>query len=664
MLQRRLQNVLPITLITLIIVIGALNRALTFDWYLPAISQVDDTGAQLISLYWRHDPPPLAEALGRSQEFNIGIEYAPPLLFWMIIWTQRAVEQVVPYPVISDYVYASRMLTAVLGTLTLIGLAWSTFTWVKPLGATAVWLATGCAALVWSLNPGIINLNNLPFYDSQYSLFLAVAFGATVIAIRHSRPAGALVALLAAIGAIYAKYFPVYTLWLPLCAVVVLIYKRGWRAMFGWLVGMGALSLASGAWLIWGHGMFKLDIRETDVFFADGFRPEDMLANLRFLADYTVGLTAFVIFPLLGLVADRIAAARRLPRLHAGWWVVWLPFVLADLFLFSGLEVANTWDRMRYLMPFLLIWCMTFGWSIAQTYIVMKDWLRQQQALALRLVILGISPFVIWMAVGAVQQIVAYSQPSPRVLLWEWINNSLTPEGKTIVPSRSSSVAEIWDRTWGGYNGALSLQTYVEDNPQRQSLEAWQAEGVTHLIVTDNEMSWGRWRSPDIHAWLDSLTLLKIIPRTGSLEEPYAIYFYQLVPPQVAVSQPFEQNIVLEGYDLAVESTEVVFRPYWRADFTPTDNYQMFVHLYPAADSAILIAQADSPPAHPNRPTLSWDDPLELVVGSAVNLPLPADLPPGDYLLGVGLYNYQRGNRLLTLGGEDRYFIPITLEDE
>ena len=143
-------------------------------------------------------------------------------------------------------------------------------------------------------------------------------------------------------------------------------------------------------------------------------------------------------------------------------------------------------------------------------------------------------------------------------------------------------------------------------------------------------------------------------------------YFYQMLPPEYATDATFGGTITLEGYDLSAETVApgdvLTVRPYWRAVETPDNNYSMYVHLRPADDPTTNVMQADGPPSQPERLTPTWTDPDELIVGRQVALSLPPDIPAGEYVLWVGLYDFESGQRLTLADGSDGYPIPITIE--
>jgi 4-amino-4-deoxy-L-arabinose transferase-like glycosyltransferase len=97
-------------------------------------------------------------------------------------------------------------------------------------------------------------------------------------------------------------------------------------------------------------------------------------------------------------------------------------------------------------------------------------------------------------------------------------------------------------------------------------------------------------------------------------------------------------SVELVGYDLG-EGTPLLGVPlevilYWHALQTPAYNYHAFVHLLDA--SGDIVVQHDGVPGEGRLPTLGWT-PGEYLADRHV-LRVPADLPPGEYRLVVGLY--------------------------
>jgi hypothetical protein len=82
---------------------------------------------------------------------------------------------------------------------------------------------------------------------------------------------------------------------------------------------------------------------------------------------------------------------------------------------------------------------------------------------------------------------------------------------------------------------------------------------------------------------------------------------------------------------------------HWRALAQPESNSTVFVHLLDEAGT--LRAQKDSPPLDGTRPTSAWNAGEWLEDQYTVRV--PDDVPPGSYMLEVGMYDSVTGARLL-----------------
>ncbi len=81
---------------------------------------------------------------------------------------------------------------------------------------------------------------------------------------------------------------------------------------------------------------------------------------------------------------------------------------------------------------------------------------------------------------------------------------------------------------------------------------------------------------------------------------------------------------------------------YWRAESAPALNYTVFIHVYD--ETGNLITQQDMMPAEGTAPTSRWE-PGQFVEDFHI-LPAPEDMPPGEYHILVGMYDFQTGARL------------------
>lgn len=107
-------------------------------------------------------------------------------------------------------------------------------------------------------------------------------------------------------------------------------------------------------------------------------------------------------------------------------------------------------------------------------------------------------------------------------------------------------------------------------------------------------------------------------------------------------------DISLWGYDL----NEPIYHPgeiiylqlWWRATARPTADWTVFTHVLgpPREDGSIVWAGHDGRPGQGSAPTTTWQ-PGDLILDEH-QIRLPADMPPGEYEIEVGLYDPTSGN--------------------
>jgi len=110
------------------------------------------------------------------------------------------------------------------------------------------------------------------------------------------------------------------------------------------------------------------------------------------------------------------------------------------------------------------------------------------------------------------------------------------------------------------------------------------------------------------------------------------------------VSATLGQRIMLESYALPsltyAPGDVIPLALSWRAKEAPGEPLKVFVHMLNAGQ---LVAQNDGEPLDGLYPTYQWEAGTQLV--DRYGLWLPADIPPGNYSLTVGMYRYS-GERL------------------
>ncbi len=111
--------------------------------------------------------------------------------------------------------------------------------------------------------------------------------------------------------------------------------------------------------------------------------------------------------------------------------------------------------------------------------------------------------------------------------------------------------------------------------------------------------------------------------------------------------QTLADGVQLLGYSLAPagerhpgDALEVTL--YWQATAAPAHGYTVFVHLY--RPDGQLAGQHDGPPCAGECPTFSWV-PGEILIDQHT-LTIDPDTEPGEYRLGVGMYDFISLERL------------------
>lgn len=114
----------------------------------------------------------------------------------------------------------------------------------------------------------------------------------------------------------------------------------------------------------------------------------------------------------------------------------------------------------------------------------------------------------------------------------------------------------------------------------------------------------------------------------------------------------------LNGYGLPKQATpggSLLVALEWES-LRPVDkDYRVFVHLLDSGGTK--LAQRDGQPVLWLRPTSGWQ-PGERIV-DRYGLLLPADLPPGDYRVAVGLYDPATGERQPSSAGPGDFAIQL-----
>jgi len=119
---------------------------------------------------------------------------------------------------------------------------------------------------------------------------------------------------------------------------------------------------------------------------------------------------------------------------------------------------------------------------------------------------------------------------------------------------------------------------------------------------------------------------------------------YQLPKPfERPLDARFGDQLVLRGVTLRRVSGQLIVTPAWDVRGQPSADYQVFVHVIDSAGRT--VAQVDvAPGGGAAPPTSAWEPGQQIAV--PLPLALPDALPAGAYLVTLGMYDSQNGQRL------------------
>ena len=645
---------LSIAVLVVIALLAFGVRLLTFDRYLPMLDYVDESNMYLLARDWRG-----VEQVPVIPEWLAGY---PPLYIWVNIVVQQTVEAHWNFPWIfpSVYFYYARLLAAVIGgitTLVIMRLGWQ-------LGGG---IAAAFAGSAWALSPFVVNYNSLAIPDPLVYLCAAVALVTAFEAWKSKSPFWLLGSLLAGIAATYLKY-PAAFLLIPWGIVTLTFVYRWPRRWWYWLVTYLGIGAVAAAYLLLGYGALSLSNREATTVRSDGLRDIFSLSyqtNNWHYAIIPMGTAFFSVAAIAGVAAYIISRRR-------GWRILqWLPIAVILLCGLVGISITTTYTyiglpagKIRHSLPVTVGLVGVWGAAISQVYWTLRAWWTSKPHRVSWLpqaAIIGFAlPVGLWLAQGSISSIQTFALTPTMYIAQQYADSSLPADGLFLMYPKSAEEG-IFNRPWSGYSGSTSFDWWLED-PTGSTPAELARRGMTYFILSSSD-----WRrvtdETGLRQLLQQMTPLGTI-HAGDGQFGPDITFYRILPPQTTLNVTFGQQIDLVGYDLS--STEgtpgqiLTFRPYWCAQKTPDANYSMFIHIYPRGTTT-LITQFDGNPALPKRLTLTWNDPSELVIGTDAQLTIPADTPPGDYTLAVGLYDPATGQRLMTDDGGDKIMIPIRI---
>ncbi len=242
------------------------------------------------------------------------------------------------------------------------------------------------------------------------------------------------------------------------------------------------------------------------------------------------------------------------------------------------------------------------------------------------------------------------------LLGWELLSSPTPKPGDTIIvrlfwqphgriTEELSSFVHLYipatKRSWAVENYGISRSSVKIWSPDKYYVETMSlliptdVPPITYSLVAGLVSSSGeRLAVPGSADGIVQLRTMAVSPiRTGILQSE--------LPDTIARASTAD-SLRLLGYDLLPAHDELALRLFWEAEGEVATNWTTYIHLHDPQGER--IAQFDGPALAGLKLTSEWQ-PHELYIDRR-QIRLPMDLPSGDYLFRIGLYDRDSGERL------------------
>jgi 4-amino-4-deoxy-L-arabinose transferase-like glycosyltransferase len=538
------------------------------------------------------------------------------------------------YTTIPGFFVWGRVLTVALGGLTVAG--------VYLLGRRAWGVAAGLiGALLLALSQFHIQHSQYVTTDVASALFVLLSFTCAVALAREGRWRDYLLAGALAGMAASTKYNAAVIV-LPIAAAHLLGWGRQSLARAPRLAGAAAAAVLGFllgtpyALLSWPE--FVKGVAGQVAAYNDGSQGDIRGAwNLRgyFNFFWDAGLLPpGCVALLLGLAIllwrnDRRPAARKTG-------VLWLSFGLPYLLLL----LSQSTHFLRNFLPLFVLCMLPIGVAGAAAF----DWIGRR---APRWRLPAAAALLTVLLLPSAAQTQAYAQRlgrgDTRVQLLGWLDAHVPPGARI--------AAELKPLP-----GPLESPWVALDWLPEHDLAWYRRQGYAYLIGSSD--AWRRWDAPDEYTRLagapPAAEFGGATPR--DMFGPHLLVYATGLAP-ADVPQPLASEVRIGGARLLGSALggpdapaggdplelkagqQLSLRTFWQVEQPFSADYFIFVHVLNAAGRT--VAQRDAPPWQGRFPTSSWR-PGTLIV-DVNDLPLPADLPAGEYSLVAGMFDPASG---------------------
>lgn len=304
---------------------------------------------------------------------------------------------------------------------------------------------------------------------------------------------------------------------------------------------------------------------------------------------------------------------------------------------FRGADVRK-WMIVATLIEVLFAVALVYG---ARLLGILLDRLSGGRWMVQLLPVVGFAAFCIVFLSAALHQ---WNEVRANVWSKHFTLNLLNDWFDENVPQGGRVVSEAIKMPFNYPYAPTIVHAYVTNNIFNGTTLNYQSRGYEYLIwnniISNPDGAIHNLDVAQTETWLrDAIEVLRL---TGENVTGPDIVVFQLQPIQQHVLYAwFTPAISFRGYDLNKESFNagdtLELMLYWMSAERTTANYIVFVHLL-FGDGKTLLAGQDGPPDYGNTPTWKWEGDMQFIRDQRI-LTIPADAPPGKYILRMGMYD-------------------------
>jgi hypothetical protein len=321
-------------------------------------------------------------------------------------------------------------------------------------------------------------------------------------------------------------------------------------------------------------------------------------------------------------------------------WAWQIPTVLAFLALSRGLGRRH----FMYLLPTL---CLLAAWLLAEGMAARRRWTNLLSAGLLLAIAIPALDADIYRAqwtdtdTGRIVDIIESQTGADDVILADDIGLGFYARRRTTYSGAALSHGAV---TSGQITGELLIDEIVATNTRMVIMDRSLLTGNHMVFLRDfpryhrfleaNFELFGRFRRDyqELEIWLRPTDRRFVVEDRVEIEHPDGTRF--------------GDSMTLLGYSFPGAPLEpgdqLVFTLFWTSEAPAEHYWSVFTHLV-TSDRAV-VAQHDKVPYDGLYPTDRWWP--GQIIDDDYTIALPADASPGDYRLGVGMYDWQTGDRL------------------